>query len=300
MKSRLSFLFLIILILSYATGFSQDIIPIKKTEDHWIYVNKYTGEQAFAGEWTWAEEFQVGSAIVSCFSKEGSYIQSQGLINEKGKLILPCEYDNIGELHEGLRAISKEYKVGFCDANGKIVIPVMFKVASNESLPEFSEGLACVELDEEGRGYVFIDKLGKKAIDIEISPWGGAAMHYYPRFKEGLAVGQKNNKFGFIDKQGEWIIKPQFDAADEFSEGLAAVRKKNTVFYIDKNGTRAFKRNLGCVDEGCCGFSYGKFKNGQAEVNISTKSRCSDFNNQYYEDIRAIIDTQGKIVKILK
>ena len=147
---------------------------------------------------------------------------------------------------------------------------------------------------------IFIDKQGKKAINIEFGFWGGAAVYYLPRFKQGLAVAHKNYKFGFIDKKGKWIIKPQYDAADEFSEGLAAVRKGNIVFYIDKHGKRAFKRNLGCVDEGCCGFVYGKFINGQAEVNISTRMIGKKKQDQYCDDIRAIIDRQGNIIKILE
>jgi hypothetical protein len=298
MKYKFLFLCCVILILCCYNGFSQEIIPVKRTDDHWIYVHKSTRKQAFPGEWSWADEFYKGSAKVSCFRSDGFYVYPEGLINKRGEIILPCEYDNIGDLHEDLRAICKENKVGFCDTNGKIVIPLTYRNES-QSLPEFSEGLACVMLDESDGDYIFIDKQGKKAIDIEIDPWGGAAVYYLPRFKQGLAVGQKNNKFGFIDKQGKWIIKPQYDAADEFSEGLAAVRKGNTVFYIDEHGNRAFKRNLGCIDEGCCGFVYGKFVNGQAEVNISTKSRCNDFYNQHYEEIRAIIDRQGNIIKIL-
>ena len=285
-----SFLCFVVLFLSITQGISQDIIAVKKADEKWIYVHKSTGKQAFPGEWKWALDFYEGNALVSCFNG------SMGLLNEKGEMVLPCEYDNIGELHDGLRAISREYKVGFCDSNGKIVIPISF---SNDSqiLSEFSEGLACVMQND---NYIFIDKQGKKAINIEFGFWGGAAVYYLPRFKQGLAVAHKNYKFGFIDKKGKWIIKPQYDAADEFSEGLAAVRKGNIVFYIDKQGKRAFKRNLGCVDEGCCGFVYGKFINGQAEVNISTRMIGKKKQDQYCDDIRAIIDRQGNIIKIFE
>lgn len=285
-----SFFCFVILFLSSTQGFSQDIIAVEKSDDKWIYVYKSTGKQAFPGEWKWALDFYEGNALVSCFNG------SMGLLNEKGEMVLPCEYDNIGELHDGLRAISREYKVGFCDVNGTIVIPLTFRNDS-QILSEFSEGLACVMQND---NYIFIDKQGKKAINIEFGFWGGAAVYYLPRFKEGLSVAHKKYKFGFIDKKGKWIIKPQYDAADEFSEGLAAVRKGKKVFYIDKTGKRAFKRNLGCVDEGCCGFIYGKFINGQAEVNISTRMLGKSKQDQYCEEIRAIIDRQGNIIKILE
>ena len=34
----------------------------------------------------------------------------------------------------------------------------------------------------------------------------------------------KTGKYGFIDKQGKWVIQPRFDDAERFSDGLAAVR----------------------------------------------------------------------------
>ena len=44
---------------------------------------------------------------------------------------------------------------------------------------------------------------------------------------------------------------------------------------------------------------YGKFINGQAEVNISTRMRGKSKQDQYCEEIKAIIDRQGNIIKIL-
>ena len=49
----------------------------------------------------------------------------------------------------------------------------------------------------------------------------------------------KTGKWGFIDKQGKWVIQPRFDAADIFSDGLAAVRigddKTGKWGFIDKD-----------------------------------------------------------------
>ena len=42
----------------------------------------------------------------------------------------------------------------------------------------------------------------------------------------GLPVG---GKYGFINKAGEFVIKPQFDDARDFSEGLAVVRTGDKV-----------------------------------------------------------------------
>src|SRR6185295_19453307 len=55
-------------------------------------------------------------------------------------------------------------------------------------------------------------------------------------FHEGLAAVKLAGKWGFIDKNGNWIINPEYDKAEPFSEGLAAVALNGKWGYIDKNG----------------------------------------------------------------
>lgn len=75
-------------------------------------------------------------------------------------------------------------------------------------------------------------------------------------FSEGLAAvrpgkifGGCSEKVGYLNTQGEWSIKPQFDGARDFSEGLAAVNRGGKCHmggkwgYVDKNGKLAFPGN---------------------------------------------------------
>ena len=43
-------------------------------------------------------------------------------------------------------------------------------------------------------------------------------------FCEGFAKVQKDGNWGYIDKNGKLIIKPQFDDAGHFCEGFAMVK----------------------------------------------------------------------------
>ncbi|EAH9640326.1 WG repeat-containing protein, partial [Campylobacter coli] len=45
-----------------------------------------------------------------------------------------------------------------------------------------------------------------------------------------------NGKYGFIDKNGEFVIKPNFDDAWYFREGLAKVGLNGKYGFIDKSG----------------------------------------------------------------
>jgi len=61
-------------------------------------------------------------------------------------------------------------------------------------------------------------------------------------FSEGLAAVQMtSHKWGFIDKSGRMVIKPKFDRALSFSQGLAAVQVGEKWGYIDKTGKVVIK-----------------------------------------------------------
>ncbi len=49
-------------------------------------------------------------------------------------------------------------------------------------------------------------------------------------FSEGLASARQNQKYGFIDKWGQWIIQPQFESVESYTEG--ASRDKNDDFLL--------------------------------------------------------------------
>src|SRR5579871_4742396 len=57
-------------------------------------------------------------------------------------------------------------------------------------------------------------------------------------FSEGLAAIKVDGQYGYIDKSGKMVIKPQFWEAADFSEGKALVRflGKPGFNFIDKTG----------------------------------------------------------------
>jgi len=53
-----------------------------------------------------------------------------------------------------------------------------------------------------------------------------------------LPLKNTEDKYGFIDTVGSWVIAPQFDDALPFSEGFASVCKNDSCFYINKEGQK--------------------------------------------------------------
>ncbi len=50
----------------------------------------------------------------------------------------------------------------------------------------------------------------------------------------GLAVVQINGKWGFIDKNGNFAIKPVYDGVSPFSEVIALARLNDIEGFIDQ------------------------------------------------------------------
>ena len=55
-------------------------------------------------------------------------------------------------------------------------------------------------------------------------------------FSENLASVRKNNKWGYIDRNGKLVIDYFYDKAKNFKEGLAPVCIDNKWGYIDSQG----------------------------------------------------------------
>jgi hypothetical protein len=165
-------------------------------------------------------------------------------------------------------------KWGYIDAVGKIVIQPQFDFAE-----EFHDGVALVvpkwgdNMDDTPPS-TYIDRSGK----ILFTPRELDSTYEY-HFSEGLcASASKDGKYGFIDKAGNLVVKPQFlcgepaegecGCANErgpgrnFSEGFARVEIHGRHFFIDKTGKNLFGKTFDGADS---------FSNGLAPVVIGGK-----------------------------
>lgn len=159
-----------------------------------------------------------------------------GFINQTGKLVigfdrLPKRIEGAFEFQDGRAAIyvtkekvdprSLSYTMGYIDETGKVVIAPRYDEAR-----DFSEGLAYVS-SKEFRG--FIDRHGKAVIKLDDEARD---------FHEGLAAvkGSGTSGWGYVDRSGRWVIKPQYQLADDFSEGLAQVMVDVKFGFVNRRG----------------------------------------------------------------
>ena len=124
-------------------------------------------------------------------------------------------------------------KRGYIDRTGKIVIEPKWGGAD-----DFSEGLAKVATYDSHYKEGYIDTTGKIAIPLEFDQASD--------FENGLALvgvgkfglhGSGDHRFGFIDKKGNWVIKPIYRDLYGFSDGLAAAKNDEGKWgFIDITG----------------------------------------------------------------
>ncbi|MEO7310617.1 MAG: WG repeat-containing protein [Chitinophagaceae bacterium] len=130
---------------------------------------------------------------------------------------LAGKYDNVWDYSEGMIAVLKNGKYGFCDSTGKEVIPFQYTEAS-----EFKNGVAVIK--KEGK-VGFIDKTGKELFPLRDYDYAGS-------FDDGLSsfriIKAGKELYGFVDQTGNEVVPPVYEDAQIswFDKGNTAIVKK--------------------------------------------------------------------------
>jgi hypothetical protein len=269
MKKSIVFLALIFALCSNLSFADVPLFPVRNATGSWGYIDS-TGKPAIAVQFEDAKPFSEGYAAVRkggfwgyidatsrnttefIYTQAGKFSQGlaavrkqgelyAGYIDTKGTFVVPSTYIDCDDFSEGLAAVRQSLSTGwgYIDRTGKTVIEPRYLM---ESPRPFREGLAAVVIDGK---WGYIDKKGAMAITpqfynaLDFSE--GTAMVQETVLRKSTVVTStparpRAGKCGFIDKQGQFIIKPSFDAAFSFSEGLAPVKAGAAWGYIDRKG----------------------------------------------------------------
>lgn len=150
--------------------------------------------------------------------------QLYGLVDNKGKTLLPYDYEWIGNFHEGLATIVLRTKTGYINQDGKVVIPLVYDKAW-----AFQNGFARVSVNEK---MALIDTQGKLLVPLYYD-----GLWDFDASTNGLARVEREGKYGFIDQKGKEVIGLWFDWADDFAGGYTTkVRLNGEIFKIDRTG----------------------------------------------------------------
>jgi len=207
-----------------AEDFSEELAAVK-IGAKWGFVNRL-GKMVFAPQFDAVQSFHEGLAAVKVAGQ-------WRFINKAGDVFMEPNPGTwgvsfVGSFHDGLAQIhARDGKVGFIDKSGVWVIPPSFEEAR-----DFSDGLAAVKTDGK---WGYIDTKGNVQLRVQYMEAGP--------FKDGLApVSIQESaavppRVGFVNRYGEFVIAPHFDAANPFCGGMSAVNYDGNWGYIKKDGT---------------------------------------------------------------
>ncbi len=203
-----------------------------------------------------AHDFAQGLAAVAVYKEDDNddmFPYEYSFIDSKGNKLFTLKQGlKPGQFHNGMAWVTAdERQFGFIDTTGAETIAQRYatdEVAMTRFVSDFSEGYVMVGQesgaagDTASRVYHLLSKqqvLSPFAVDGNVH--------------QGLALNDKNGKFGFVDPQGNQVIPCQFDytepcvtgellnASCVFSQGVAAVRKGGKWGYVDLQGNTTFK-----------------------------------------------------------
>jgi hypothetical protein len=272
------------------TPFHEGLAAVK-ISDKWGYINK-KGEIVIPAKFDLACRFSEGLAIV----RIGSFGTGKfGIIDKQGKWIVEPRFSSNAFPYEtdlfelmffvdGKCPMGDGKKWGFINAVGDFVIQPKF-----DALKGFSEGLAAVDIvDGTSEKVGFIDVNGKMVIEPRFT-YSGLFWTY--KFHEGVAVIAQGNLYGLINKEGKEIIKADYTDLYGCHEGLIPFQKRFDGFgYMDKNGNIVLKP----IYHSAGNFSLGlacvsvKNENSGGNADFAFKSFYINRKGEMYKDMYSI------------
>lgn len=255
----------------FASGFAAVYVRDKKGSYSWNFIDTKGNVLSPIG-FADVDDFVNDYAVVH---EIGTY--NSGVIDKTGKMIIPFSENELSGNSEGRFVFkdSEKTKYGYINVNNRIVVPAKYSYAS-----AFSDGMAYVVIDDDEFG--FIDETGKLKIKLDTqlyrdnySEW---PKNYYGRYLGSYKNGYCRvydpieKKWGFIDKDGNWMFDQLFANVKDYSNGIAMVSPENTnfiidwVYWIDDKGKKIDLTDDRLKEEFVFGDGGDKIVNGKNEL----------------------------------
>ena len=168
-----------------------------------------------------------------------TYDYSYYMIDSTGEELFDSDNIIIGQMHEGIAVSRTQMKTlysvykenfGYINISGDMVVDDIYDYGS-----AFNSGYALV-LDDST--FYYINRNGDP-VDFPFT------IEDAKGFSEGLACVKNNDKWGYINTIGNWIIEPKYIHTGSFSNGRAWVFDGVKYIYIDKYGK---EKSLGYLE----------------------------------------------------
>jgi len=212
------------------------------------FINR-KGEWVIEPTYDRAKNFDSGIAVV-LKDKRWFYVNTKG-----EEVLTSVTTDKIYDFKNGVAFIRQEKKIGLIDASGRVIVAPKFL-----KIKKFQNGYAKVLenvkwglIDVKGDYYVKpkYDKIGNVFNGNIVAKKGelsgllvagvfkavsGAQKIWDFSKNSALTYAKKDDKIGFINAEGNWVIEPIYDKVRAFKNGLAPVCKDKKWGYVNEVG----------------------------------------------------------------
>jgi hypothetical protein len=221
-------------------GFAFGLAAVR-SNGKWGYINT-KNEMVISPRFDRAESFS-NAMFTQVESNQLTYF-----IGRTGQLLSSPDTGMV-VFNEDMAILNINGRYGYISMDNTWIIEPQYEMAW-----PFRQGYAKVK--KNGK-WIYINKQGEEVVHVE-----STRSYLDTDHDQELSKKPFNGKWGFVQKDDEWSIFPQFDYVKPFSEGLAPVKIENKWGYVDING----KINLPAIYEESFIFS-----NGLASVKMKGK-----------------------------
>jgi hypothetical protein len=176
-----------------------------------------------------------------CFSV--SQNKKEGILDRNGKLLIECKYDNVNSYGNDVYTVSLGDKKGLFSAEGKEILPSIYKEIPFPSYASDYNSLGSVIVKETGEkgGYNFKTKKILPAVYQEVIPFYKDYYIVKLADKMGILADNGNEILPIIyDKILKVELTQSFDAYDSITENAALVEKTGEKWYFSVRNGKPF------------------------------------------------------------
>ncbi|MBQ4279662.1 MAG: WG repeat-containing protein [Rikenellaceae bacterium] len=159
----------------------------------------------------------TSSETLTCVARDGRFGYVDGQANEA----IPLIYDWACDFREGRAVVVRDDLYGMIDRSGREIVAPAYELldwdADNGIAKVMSEGL-----------FGLLNRLGEEIVPL-IYEWMG-------EMDSGLIPARKDDRYGYLRRDGSVAIPFVFDDAYDFADGRALVLRGESAYYIDPEG----------------------------------------------------------------
>ena len=199
-----SCLFLVCLV---SVGQEPELVPfLEKIGGQWGFKNPTTGEIVIRPQFDGTNKFQEGFASVQIGNK-------WGFINTTGQVIVDPIYDEVKGFYKSLAGVRLGGRWGIVNSTGKVTLEPQF-VMLDVIKPKIDQYIMVGQYPRTSiryhYSYVLVNENSEIFHPMNFGNWYAGDVY--------VSFG-KERKYGFINKIGDVIIEPIYDAVGVFQEG---------------------------------------------------------------------------------